>query len=136
MGNEWAFNLDSKIFTLIKSRAFARLKDDYPKIIFTSTDNNTSAKATFPCVYIHMLPGAEVGNDLENESINGVLCSIQIDVYTDISQYDTRKITSVIADEFKKMKFTINKMPEFDNEGTVYRQITRVRRVIGAGDVL
>lgn len=131
----WMIDLEPKLFAIIKSKALPRLIKDFPKIKFTSSDSNFSSTANFPCVYIHTLPGTEIGTDLTNESINGVLYSMQIEVYTDSSQTDARKVMGVIVGVLKELRFTINSIPEFDNLSNVYRQIVRCRRIIGAGDV-
>lgn len=135
MDNTWMIDLEPKLFALIKSKALPKLIGDFPKINFTSSDSNNSSIARFPCVYIHTLPGTEIGTDITNETINGVLYSLQIEVYSDNSQADARKVMGVLIGVLKEMRFTINSIPEFDNLNNVYRQITRCRRVIGAGDV-
>ena len=133
--NQWAFDLETKIFSVIKSRAEGKIKEKYPNAYLTNISKAT-AKATFPTVYIHELPGVEIGTDLEGISINGVRETFQVDITTNTSQSDAKRVMSIVADEFKQMKFQITAMPEFGDTGDTYRSTARFRRVIGANDIL
>lgn len=133
--NQWVFNLESKIFSIIKKKALDSLKESYPNIFITSSGKST-AKATFPTVLIHEMAGSELGSDLEGTAINAVRETFQIDVTTNTSQSDAKKVMSVIIMEFKKLRFQSTEMPEFDDGSETYRSTARVTRVIGANDKL
>ena len=130
---KWAFELENKLYSLIKYKATKELIEDFPNITFTSTDK-ASEVATFPTVYIHELPAMEVGNDLSNETINAVLETIQVDVYTNSTQKDAKDVMMVIASIMKSLRFDIGMMPEFNNGSAYYRTTARFSRVIGSGD--
>lgn len=133
--NSWAFELENTIFSIIKVKATKLLKDKYPNIYFTTTNINENTPK-YPTVYIHELGGYEVGKDLEGVSINGVIETLQIEVYSNTSQSDAKYVISEVADIFKEMQFEIIAFPEMKNETNIYRSIMRVRRVIGNGDSL
>ncbi len=133
--NQWAYDLEKKIFSIIKARATETLGSKYPNLYITDNEKNTS-KAVFPTVYVHELPGVEKGHDLEGYCINAVQETFQIDVITNTSQSDANKVMAVIIDEFKRMCFRVTAMPEFDGSGETYRSTARVRRIISANDVL
>lgn len=133
--NQWAFDLETKIFSVIKSRAEGKIKVKYPNAYVTNI-SKTTTKATFPTVYIHELPGAEIGADLEGISMNGIRETFQVDVTTNTSQSDAKRVMAIVADEFKQMRFQITAMPEFGDTGDTYRSTARFSRVIGANDIL
>ena len=135
MNNSWIFDIENIIFTKVKKVVSDELSGKYPKLKFTTTDN-ASGSPTFPCVYIHELPGVERGGDLENKSINAVLYTMQIDVFANSSQEDAKRVMRSVVLAFKELGFTIYQMPEFKNESSIYRQVVRVRRLIGNGDSL
>lgn len=133
--NQWAYDLEKKIFSIVKDRAGDKLKSKYPNAYITDIEKNTS-KAIFPTVYIHELPGVEKASDLEGISINAVQETLQIDVITNTSQSDANKVMAVILEEFKRMCFRITAMPEFKSTGETYRSTARVRRIISHNDIL
>ena len=133
--NQWAFDIETKIVSIIKNRCEQELQKTYPNIYITNKQESTS-KAVFPTVLIHELPGVEQGADLEGSSINAVLETIQVDVTTNKSQSEAKRVLARIADEFKHMRFQITSMPEFNNSGDTFRSTARFRRIIGANDIL
>lgn len=133
--NQWAYDLEKKIFSIVKSRTYENLKTKYPNVYITDIEKNTF-KAVFPTVYIHELPGTEKASDLEGFSINAVQETFQIDVITNTSQNDANKVMAIVADEFKRLCFKVTAMPEFDGTGETYRSTMRVRRIISANDIL
>lgn len=133
--NQWVFDLETTIFSIVKAKAMGKLKARYPNINITDSSKSTS-KATFPTVYIHELPGVEYGADLGGRDINAVLETIQVDVTTNTNQRDAKIVMSGVAGIFKEMRFESTAMPEFDGSDGTYRSTARFRRVIGANDAL
>lgn len=131
--NDWVFQLEQKIFTKIKTRASKKLKSNFPNAYFT-IDNKSTANPKFPTIWIHELPGSELGADLEGKSINGILETIQVDVSSNTNQSDTKYVMSIVANEFKQLSFRVIAMPEFESTGDVYRSTARFRRAFGAND--
>lgn len=133
--NQWAFDLGTTIFSIVKSKTLAELKSKYPDI-FVTDKGKTNGKAVFPTVYIQELSGSERGTDLDGSYINAVLETIQVDVTTNTSKADVSKVMSVVASIFKEMRFTIQTMPNFEYNGETYRKTARFQRIIGANDRL
>lgn len=133
--NQWAFDLGTVIFSIVKSKALTELSGKYPNIFITDK-GKTTGKAVFPTVYIQEMSGSERGADLEGSSINAVLETIQVDVTTNTSKSDVSKVMSVVANIFKDMRFTIQTMPNFEYNGETYRKTARFQRIIGANDKL
>lgn len=133
--NQWAFDLGTTIFSIVKSKTLAELKSKYPGI-FVTDKGKTNGKAVFPTVYIQELSGSERGADLEGKSINAVLETIQVDVTTNTSRADVNRVMYTVASIFKQMAFTVQSMPDFEYNGETYRKTARFQRIIGANDRL
>lgn len=131
MGN-WVIDLDNIIFTRIDTKLQKALLKKYPDLYITNSDLNTGV-AKFPTVYIHIMPGIEQGQDLDGRTINAILYSIQLEV-TSTNQTHTKEVMAELINVMKEMRFDVIAMPEFRNQNTLYRQVCRVRRVIGADD--
>lgn len=133
--NQWAFDLGTTIFSIVKSKTLTELKSKYPNI-FVTDKGKTTGKAVFPTVYIQEMSGSERGADLEGRSINAVLETIQVDVTTNTSRADANKVMATVSDIFKQMRFTVQSMPTFEYNGETYRRTARFQRIIGANDRL
>lgn len=129
----WYMELDNKIFTIFKTKLNKKLKEKYSDLYITDSDINTT-QALFPTVYFHVMSGLEMGADLEASEVNAIMYSIQIDVSAK-KQSEAREVMSEAASIMKQLRFEIVSMPEFNNQNNVYRQVMRVRRVIGTEDV-
>ena len=79
MDNAWAIELGPTIYSIVKAKATEQLKDKYPTLNVTDK-GESDQPAVFPTVYIHELPGMELGQDLEGQTINAVRETIQVDV--------------------------------------------------------
>lgn len=134
-GNEWATDLESTIVALVKAKTLTQLQKKYPKIKITDEGESTGT-AIFPTVYIHLLPAAEQGQTLEGQTINAMLATFQVDVTTNASKADCRKVMTTIAEVFKTMRFSGTQMPEFSINNKVHKSTARFRRMIAANDRL
>lgn len=134
MTNSWFFDIENLVFTNIKVNASKKLKDKFPNINFT-TSNRTQGSPIYPTVYIHENAGQEKGQDLENKTINAVLSNIQVEVITDTSKDDAKKIASVCTDILKSMSFDITSLPVFEEGSSYYRLIMRCSRTFGNADL-
>lgn len=133
----WVYQLENEIFTVISHRATKALKTKYPNIFFTQDAEPDDTTSHFPTVFLRFMPMAEVGNDLDNISINAVMSAIQIEVTCskDQKQSGARQVMWAIIDEFKKLRYNVAMTPEVLNTGNdTHQVIARVRRVIGQGE--
>lgn len=131
----WISDIESKIFTRVKVLGNKTLKEKYPDIYFTDSDK-TQTNPKFPTVYIHSTGGPEKNTDLENTTINSILCTLQIDVTDNQSQSRAKEVMDEVVGIMKKMSFTVNGTPQSDNTDSTYRQIARFRRTIDWNDTL
>lgn len=133
--NQWAYELENTVYSLVKAKTYKKLKEKYPSIHFT-TDGSNSGQAKFPTVYIHLLTPVEQGQTLDGQSINALLATFQVDVTTNADKSDSRYVMGVVADIFKQMRFSGSAMPEFSVADNMHKSTARFMRVIGANDRL
>ena len=133
--SEWVMLIPLKVFTKIKQEFSQTIKDAYSMADANFSMSDENKKAVFPFVFVNALPASERGQDLEGKTINGGLFSFQIDVYSNKTQTEARKVMTEIMRIMKEMGFESTSMPSYEktSDNTV-RMIARFSRVIGAGD--
>lgn len=128
----WIDEAQNRIYTIVRTRSMSALKTSYPDIRFTM-DDGSSTETKFPTVYIHYLPFAEFGENLECDGINGVMCGVQIDVTVSKEQGRTvaNKVIYEVIDQFSKLGFRLVLSPEFQSTGNETKFcLSRMRRNI------
>lgn len=128
-------DIESIVFSRINAKATSKLKTKYPDISFTTSDK-VSKNPKFPNVYVHFLGSPETGNDLENNTINGVEATFQIETTDNQSQSRAKDVMNTVVGIVKEMRFSIIAMPEIKNTDSAYRCVMRCRRTIGNLDTL
>lgn len=134
--NDWVYSIESKIFTIVKTRLNTALSSTYPNLLVTQ-QHKLSEEPKFPTVYIQMLDSPEVGSDLDNLTINGILATFEIHITVSKSQgmSGLRKVQAAVTDNFKKLRFNMVTRGEFTREtDDKYTSISRFRRVIGGNE--
>lgn len=133
--NQWAYDLEKVIYSIVSSQIRPLLIDEYPDIYITDSDK-ALAKPQFPTVYIHSMSAVEEGADLEGQAINALRATVQVEVSTNKDKEEARKVMSVLAEIFKTMRFKVIAMPETKSSGEINRSVARFRRIVGANDKL
>lgn len=133
--NEWVYDLDTTIFSIVKSKALPKLIKRFPDVYFTSSGKSKSPPE-FPTIYIHSLQGIEKGMDLERTRINAIQETVQVDISTNTNQSDAKYVMKITTDIFKEMMFYVVAMPELTSDGETYKCTARFRRVISLNDTL
>ena len=139
--NTWAYENETKVLGILNSYAIPNLRKKFPSmkwqkgVTITNIESRLS-KPTFPTIYVHDLPGTEQGRTLDGQNITGVLTTLEVQTFTNTSQYDAKIMLAIVADVFKEMRFEITSMPEFKSDEKVYRSVARFRRILGANDRL
>lgn len=125
-------NLESITATQIEVRVKNLLNGAYPDISFTTelSDNPPS----FPCVYIHELEPSEVGNSIPNQTIHALRHTLQIEVTTNTTKGDGRRVINACIDACKMMRYSMVTFPIHQQVNNTHRFIIRARRVIANGD--
>lgn len=139
--NLWVFDNETKIISNLNSFAIPVLKQNFANMKFQQGITITNLKSRlagtiFPTIYVHEMSGTEKGQTIDGQSINAVTATYQVDVIVNTQQSDAKKILAIIANVFKRMRFEVISMPEFDSEEKIYRSTARFRRLIAANDRL
>ena len=129
MDNTWYLQIQNKVITQIEYM----MKKKYPKLICT-TKNENGQPAKFPTLYLHELQPVEQGQDLTNETVNAVLSTIEIMVWTNTTETDCRNIIGETVNQMKLLQFNVIGMPIVQVNDKVSCGVMRCRRMIGNGD--
>lgn len=142
----WTFEIPTIVFSRIMNDFSEDLKTKYKmqkiKVNGVTTWKNFSTSQVsetppiFPYITVIELPGAERGQDLEGDLINGGLFTFQVDVFDNQSESRAKNCMAEVTRIMKTMRFQVNAMPSFDSKPQEYRMTARFSRVIGAGDSL
>lgn len=133
--NAWAINLESLIYSKIKAKLTANLKEKYPQLNVTM-DTQIREDAKHPTVLVQFLSMYERGNTLEGNLICGVDMQIQINVYVTKKQgfAVAREVECEVIDAMKSMFFNSTmQQVEFDTD-EILTSILRFDRVFGQAD--
>lgn len=135
--SDWYMMIPLMVFTRLKQNFSQTIKDTYKMTDSNfSTVGSSKAPAVFPFVYVNALPASEQGRDLQGTSVNGALFTFQVDVYSNKTQNEARKVMSEVTKVMKTMGFEIVSMPSFESTQDVHRMTARFRRMFGANDKL
>ena len=135
--SDWYMMIPLMVFTRLKQNFSQTIKNTYKMTDSNfSTVGSSKAPAVFPFVYVNALPASEQGRDLQGTSVNGALFTFQVDVYSNKTQNEARKVMSEVTKVMKTMGFEIVSMPSFESTQDVHRMTARFRRLFGANDKL
>lgn len=133
----WVRERENDIFTLVRARTERVLKTKYPDLYFTQDDEQI-VETNLPTVYVHNLPGTEIGQTIDGQNINGMLFTFEISVTVSKKQGQAAasEVMWEVISQFKKLRFTLMMSPEFisSSNASVQQIVARVRRPIGAND--
>lgn len=133
----WVRDREYEIYTLVKARTKRIFGDKYKDMYFTQDDEQI-VETQLPTVFIHSMPGAELGRTIDGKTLNAMLLTFEISVTVSKKQGQavaSEVIWEVVA-QFKKLRFNIIMSPEFirSNNAAMQTIVARVRRPIGAND--
>lgn len=133
--NTWYAELESKIFTIVKTRMTKKYKEKYPTIGFESEDTNR-VPTNSPTVYFHEINSPEMANNLENNVVNMVRENIEIEVYSLKNKAECHDISAYARAEMKALGFSIIQQSPPMKDVDWWRCVMRFTRPIGSGDKL
>lgn len=126
-------------FSSILNRVFTQvsymLKKKYSTLNCTTKGENVGT-AQFPTLYMKELPAVEIGNDLDNTTVNAVMCTIEIQVFTKNDEAKCKSIMNDAVLEMKRFRFNATAMPIVETNNYISSGVARFRRVVGSGDTL
>lgn len=132
----WFSQIESTIFTLLQYDLVEKDSAPFPNLNCTTSSENESLDgiSDFPALYVHMLPPEEVGNTLYNGDIPAIRATFELQVFSNKSESECRKIMNACIMEMKKLYFNISMFPDPQTSDKKYFAIARFNRIIAGGD--
>ena len=127
--DSWYAEIESKVYTIVKTRMLKKHKSKYPNMEFTTDIENNTPKV-FPTIYLHQISQSETAQDFSYKHINMVNASFEVWVITNTSKEDTRKISAYVIDEMKSLAFNQDQQSPAMVDGDLFRCITRFSGLI------
>ena len=127
----WWSEIEDKVYTYVESY----ITEDYPTLNCTTKGDNI-ADLQMPTLYLHELPSVETGQDLNNTTVNAVISTIEIVVYTNTTESECKQIVSKAISLMKGLRYNISAFPDVVTQNNVAMAVARFRRVIGMSDKL
>lgn len=134
MKDNWFSEIESRIYTQVSYMLTERDDAPYPDLKCTTVSQNTVVN--FPTLYLHELQPVEAGNDLDNTTVNAVLSTIEIQVWSNESEKHCKDILTAAIVEMKRLRFNVTMFPNVTTDNKIAWGVARFRRMIGAGDSL
>ena len=131
----WYENITPMVLTILYLRLSDEYQDKYPKPIKITSKGQNLTDADLPCVYIQELSTMELGRELEPGEICAIQADYQIEVYSNMSQDEAKKIAGSVTQVMKDLGFGVMVLPYPVNMNGIYRVVSRFRRAIGSDDV-
>lgn len=134
--SNWIFDIQQKIYSRLSAVCTAELGTKYSGLNVTM-DSHIPETPAFPNVYLHFLPAAEVGKDLDSQYVNAIYLTAEIEITVTDAQgmVVANEVSSVVLDCMKDMRFTAT-MPEFRDTDSEYRTVSRYARTIGDNETI
>lgn len=130
----WYAEIESKVFTIVKTRMTKKYKERYPTMDFVSVGENRVPK-TSPTIYLREIDSPEMANNLENNVVNMVRENIECEVYS-TNREECHMVSALLREEMKALAFSIIQQSPPMTDGSWWRCVMRFYRPIGAGDVI
>lgn len=132
---EWYSQIESTVFTIVQYNLKTKTSAPFPNLTCTTT-SSSETPSKFPTLYLHELNPLEQGQDLENNEINAIMHSIEIQVFSNKSETEVRNIMASAIAEMKKLRYSVTLFPDPTTTNKVSSAVARFRRVIARGETL
>ena len=134
MNEIWYSQIESYVLTEVSYYLKDRENAPYPGLNCT-TKSQSVTPSEFPTLYLHMLTPVEMSQDLENDCVNSVLATIEIVVYSNISEKESSKIIADAINVMKKSHWNITMFPDPQTVDKVSSSVARFRRLVTENDI-
>ena len=125
--------------TLVNSRLSQQLRKDEDAPYSVSTLNMTSTRngtpAKFPTLNVDSLGEPSTADDLEHNTQNAIISTIELKAYTNTSLTDARNLMDKAGDVMLSMGYSLIYGPEDISTGNINTMVARFRITVGAGDI-
>ena len=86
--------------------------------------------SVFPTLYLHILSPVEAAQDLENDEVNAVLATIEVQVYTNVSENEANKIMADVVSVMKNLRWNVTTLPDPHTVDGISFAIARFRQLV------
>lgn len=131
----WVDDIPTQVLSRLKyDSKMLELQRKYPNFTLTTSDES-STPTKFPTLILRKLESPEVGQDLENTTINGINAGFQIDVIdNEKKRTRVKEIMEEVKRIMKSMRFNLRDAPDMDTNDEK-RSILRATRYITENDI-
>ena len=130
----WTDDLQSQIFSrIIYDSEMQKLQKKYPDFTLT-TSMVSDTDPTFPTLVFQITEKQEIGQDLNNQTINLVNVMVQIDIIDNQKEKKrVKEIMNLVQKIMKSLRFTLREERAIDTNDEK-RSILIATRPIGSGE--
>lgn len=132
--DNWFAEIEAKVFTQIEYMLALKTDAPYPDLKCTTVSQNTVVN--FPTLYLHELQAVEAGNDLYNSTVNAVISTIEIQVWSNENEKKCKDILSTAIVEMKKLRYNVIMFPDVVTDRNIAWGVARFRRMVGSDDTI
>lgn len=134
MSSTWYSQIESSVFTYIEYMLTGKLLSPYPDLNCTTKSQSTNP-SVFPTLYLHNLTPIEQGQDFENNEVNSVLSTIEIQVFSNKSEDEANKIITSAIQLMKDLRWNVTMFPDPQTSDKVSYTIARFRKLVTKNDI-
>jgi len=134
MASIWFSQIESKVLTYLQYNLKNKTNAPYPDLNCTTKSESTTP-SVFPTLYIHDLSPSEQAQDLENDEVNAVLSTIEIQVFSNRSENETKQIISTAIGLMKDARWNITLFPDPQTKDKISYAIARFRKLVTESDI-
>lgn len=134
MANSWFSQIESSVFTQLNYILCEQEYSPYPNLNCT-TKSQTTKPSVFPTLYLHNLTPMEQGQDFENDYVNSVMATMEIQVYSNKSEDEANKIMTSAIVIMKSLRWSVTMFPDPQTSDGFSYAIARFRRLVTENDI-
>lgn len=134
MASTWYSQIESSIFTYLQYMMKNKPNAPYSRLNCTTKSQSTKP-SEFPTLYIHNLNPVEMAQDLENDEVNALLSTIEIQVFSNVSEKEANDIMTTAISLMKKNRWNVTMFPDPQTSDKISYAIARFRKLVTESDI-
>lgn len=134
MASTWYSQIESSIFTYLQYMMKNKPNAPYPRLNCTTKSQSTKP-SEFPTLYIHNLNPVEMAQDLENDEVNALLSTIEIQVFSNVSEKEANDIMTTAISLMKENRWNVTMFPDPQTSDKISYAIARFRKLVTESDI-
>lgn len=135
MANTWYSQIESTILTYVQYMLQEKQSAPFPNLNCTTKSQSTKP-SEFPTLYLHNLTPVESAQDFENDEVNAVLATIEIQIFSNQSESEVNKIVTQAISCMKDLRWNVTMFPDPQTNDKISYAITRFRKLVTENDII